>query len=679
MIRLHLLVSGGIALLVAMISALSLDSAGQTTSSSKRALLVGVSGYERNGGGWGKIATREEVLRLRETLKGKFGFTDDGILVLTTPEETTRESILRKFRSHLIDRTERGDVVYFHFSGHGQPIPDDGKDEPDGYDESLVPSDYVSKVDGSRNIRDDELGKLIQEVKAKSPASLLVSLDACYTGTATRGETEGRGDDWRGEPVSASRIKGEETIASGLDAVRDYVVLTAAAPRQSAKQVRLEDGRLVGLFTWSLIEALERSGPQTSYRDLHEAVTNRVVNLNRLQNPQAEGKIDSLLLNGTALRQEPYFRLSVERDGRVWLKGGQLQGITTGSLFAVYPEGTRSKEDAGQLAQAEVVEVEVIRSQVTLSASIPAEKLRLARAFETKHRYDQKLLRIATRDLDRVANQDGVRQALSGLGLTMAEGPIYDLLIRGVRPGEGLDDGVRAGFRGVIVEQQNGIRLTSLEAGPNLEAELSKVIEREWQLLTVRSLERGDPRLAVDLRIVPIEVEVDPQTRKFVRYLADKSPVYDKGGQLTLQNGSYFRVDVRNSGTLPVYVTILNLTSAREVMQIWPPPSPGQAESGNYLEAAREDRPAEWKLIQYYEVAPPLGLESFMVIGTTKPTDFSPLLPSPTRSAGSRGKESPLTRRLRALQPTRSRGFDEPLLDVPPDWATSTASFLIRE
>ena len=671
----HILPARVCALIIFFWLSMSALDGASVTIPSKRALLVGVSGYERSGGGWGRIATRDEVLLLKETLKLRFGFPDENILVLTTPEETTRQSILSKFRSHLIEQTGKGDIAYFHFSGHGQPIPDDGRDEPDGYDESLVPSDYVSKIDSSRNIRDDELGRLIAELKGRSPASLLISLDACYTGTATRGETDGRGDDWRGKPVATSRIKGEETSASGLEAVRDYVVLTAAAPRQSAKQIRLRDGRPMGLFTWSLIEALEKAGPRTSYRDLHEAVTNRVTSLNQLQNPQAEGQIDTLLLNGTALKQEPYFGLRVERDGRVWLKGGKLQGVTKGSRFALLPASARSTNDSAILAEAEVVEVETVRARLSLSANIPREKLRLARAFETRHFYDPELIRVATRDLDRVAGGELVKKTIANLGLTEADDATHDLLIRGARSGEA---GIKAEFRGVIVEQQNGIRLTTIAAGPDLEAELSKVIEREWQLLVVRSLERGDPRLAVDLRIIPIDVEIDSQTDKFKRPPVDKSPVYEKGGRLTLGKGEYFRVEVRNSGDLPLYVTVLNLTSAREVVQVWPSPTAGQAESGNYLEAAREGQPTVLKHALYFQAEPPLGQESFMVIGTTTPTDFSPLLQSPTRSPGNRSQKSPLGRRLSAFQRTRSGGSDEKL-DVPPDWTTKVASFMIRE
>jgi hypothetical protein len=39
-----------------------------------------------------------------------------------------------------------GDAVFTHYSGHGGKLRDDDGDEKDGYDETLVPVDYTSKV-----------------------------------------------------------------------------------------------------------------------------------------------------------------------------------------------------------------------------------------------------------------------------------------------------------------------------------------------------------------------------------------------------------------------------------------------------------------------------------------------------------------------------------------------------
>lgn len=645
----------------------------------KRALLVGVSGYERSGdGGWGRLSTRDEVVLLKETLQQRFGFADKDVVILTTPEETTREAILQAFQRHLIDATKPGEIVYFHFSGHGQPIPDDGQDELDGYDESLVPSDYVSKMDGSRNIRDDELGRLIERLKAKRPASVLISLDACFTGTATRGEEEGRGDDWRGAPVAASRRLGVETSASGFDQVKGYVVLSAAAPRQSARQIPLSQGARMGLFSWALIEGLKESGPSTSYRDLLETVANRMAIYNRLQNPQIEGEIDTSLLNGTALKQELYFGLNLDREKRVWLKGGMLQGVTKGSRFTIHRAQTKSVRESPPLGEGEVIEVETARARLKLASEIPPMQLQGARAFEAQHAYVERRVHLTTRYLERVEGGKEVADLIASSPEALLDPLAFDLLIRGATQeeiGEGL---VQPGFRGVILEQQNGIRLGTIEAGPELISRVREAIEREWRLLTVRSLERGDPRLGLELRVVPVEIETEPT----VRILKSLPPQYTPGGQQAIAVGGYFQLEIRNTGTLPVYVTILNLASDRNVSLSWPPSKFGQPASDNYLPAPRPGEPAKWQRLEdpiAFVAQPPLGVESFMAIGTTTPTDFTPLIFSQTRS-GDRSNQQDARRSLlarRLARATRSRSADDESLTGPPDWTTKTVSFQI--
>jgi hypothetical protein len=39
----------------------------------------------------------------------------------------------------LVRECREGDVVFCHYSGHGGRLADDGDDEEDGYDETLIP------------------------------------------------------------------------------------------------------------------------------------------------------------------------------------------------------------------------------------------------------------------------------------------------------------------------------------------------------------------------------------------------------------------------------------------------------------------------------------------------------------------------------------------------------------
>ena len=95
----------------------------------------------------------------------RFGFAAGDIRTLTTGSETTRESILKAMQDCLVTPTRPGDIIYFHYSGHGSQVPD--PKDPSGMDETLVPSDWTQ--DGAKDIRDKEIRQIIGQIQAKRP------------------------------------------------------------------------------------------------------------------------------------------------------------------------------------------------------------------------------------------------------------------------------------------------------------------------------------------------------------------------------------------------------------------------------------------------------------------------------------------------------------------------------
>ena len=78
---------------------------------------------------------------------------------------------------------------------HGQPFEDLNGDEADGWDEALIPIDaemrYIEgKYEGKQHLVDDELESYIIQIRKKigMKGVLFVVLDACHSGTASRGE-----------------------------------------------------------------------------------------------------------------------------------------------------------------------------------------------------------------------------------------------------------------------------------------------------------------------------------------------------------------------------------------------------------------------------------------------------------------------------------------------------------
>lgn len=154
-----------------------------------RALIIGIGDYNTEKTGWGKLHGDKDVELLVKTLAKK-DFKKENISTLTN-EEATKSAMLKSLRE-LADKTQEGDIVIFHFSGHGQPVLDLNGDEENGYDESIIPYDaYRSpryQVNGSfykgeNHLIDDELYPLFNEIKRKvgKKGYFLVSIDACYS------------------------------------------------------------------------------------------------------------------------------------------------------------------------------------------------------------------------------------------------------------------------------------------------------------------------------------------------------------------------------------------------------------------------------------------------------------------------------------------------------------------
>lgn len=158
----------------------------------KRAFMVGISNYHANGYKvWNNIHGAEDVILLTPELEKK-GFNVQSL----TNEAATYQGILDAL-TQFIATSKKGDIVYLHFSCHGQPVEDglkgDTLDERDHWDEAIVPIDAgneyrESGYKGEKHITDDELNKYFTTLRKKiGPKGMLyVAMDACHAGTMSK-------------------------------------------------------------------------------------------------------------------------------------------------------------------------------------------------------------------------------------------------------------------------------------------------------------------------------------------------------------------------------------------------------------------------------------------------------------------------------------------------------------
>ena len=160
----------------------------------KRALLIGISDYgntNEDPNKWSNISGANDVKLLKPL------FSQQGFKITTLVDAEATYSAIIKSLDRLTKTCKKGDLVYVHFSMHGQPIEDLNGDEADGWDEALIPVDAQMKFqkgvyEGKKHLLDDTLEKYFNEIRSKigTKGQLYVILDACHSGTASRGDDE---------------------------------------------------------------------------------------------------------------------------------------------------------------------------------------------------------------------------------------------------------------------------------------------------------------------------------------------------------------------------------------------------------------------------------------------------------------------------------------------------------
>ena len=157
----------------------------------RRALVIGIGQQEDKA--WGKINGDKDVSYVEEMLKGA-KYKEENITRLVNAQ-ATKAGIVKAFK-RLTTQCKVGDIVYVHYSGHGQQMTDIHNDERDGLDECWIPYDACRKASanyhGEKHLTDDELNVYLNAIRNKIGAKgkLLVVIDACHSGDGTRGEDD---------------------------------------------------------------------------------------------------------------------------------------------------------------------------------------------------------------------------------------------------------------------------------------------------------------------------------------------------------------------------------------------------------------------------------------------------------------------------------------------------------
>ncbi len=360
----------------------------------KLALLVGINKYKAVDGLSGCVA---DVRNMQGLLQGKFDFPDDSIRVLTD-EQATHPAIIQAFKDHLIGRAADNAVVVFHYSGHGSRMKDPTGKSPSGEISTIVPHD--SRTEGIYDISADELRGLFSLLGEKTKNVTFI-FDSCHSGMLLKDVATARArvvapDSRDPPPPPPDALLAPRGIGDASDGLtsRGYALLSACRADEVAFEYADPMGNSCGTLTHFFVAEVLRSGTaEATYHDVMDQVKAKVTGIYRRQHPQLEGaNMDNILLSDRSSLPQPFVPASPKGDG-ITLEAGQVHGMTVGSVFDVYPPGTKSFDDPSRAtAQAGLVTVGPYQSVAKRLGGKPIEPS--SRAVERRHNFQDRWIRL---------------------------------------------------------------------------------------------------------------------------------------------------------------------------------------------------------------------------------------------------------------------------------------------
>lgn len=590
----------------------------------KLGLIIAVGDYDPNTG-WNSLHSGNDVALIAASLKSR-GFLEEDILVLQDAQ-ANKEKITRRFKRHLIDRAKPGDIAFFHFSGHGQQVVDQNGDEQDGYDEALVPYDspqhfQAGIYEGERLIRDDELNQWLLQLRQKlgSKGQVLVVLDACHSGTATRGYAPSRGSQ---TVMAASGQKGfAEGKSNSVDHFTDtaqeadlapLVAISASSAQQLNYEYRDANGEYYGSLSHAFSKSIQEVQPFTSYRELFDRIKMEMVAIAPRQNPQIEGETDRMLF-GNAIRQDKGYLSVVRAYGSqtLILDQGSLAGIHPGTKVDLFPSKTKAPNAQDTLASGTVSSVMPLLSEVNLDRPLDKKVAMSAKAFISDRNYGNISLKVhcilpegalrdkfltLIKDYPSIVSQQNKPDVVLSLEadnlLVLRSSDDYLLMEEPLKKGE-----EEALARMAIRRMSSYVQATFLR---KLEIENS-YLQVEMNLIpVVSSSENGQPKVE---RKIPIEEKLGPNS------------------SLQLAEGDAFILEITNKGSKPAYYNVIDIWADNQIYGLIPNAECSSKAGDYYI------RPGETQLLDdcIIQVYPPYGNEMLKLIATEQPIDLQKMI-----------------------------------------------------
>lgn len=346
------------------------------------ALLVGIDNYQDSVAPLNSCVN--DVIALENYLNER---KTDGYqlhLQKLIDHEATHQAVIDGFQQHLCQAGSE-DVALFYFSGHGsqERAPSDLQlpEKFQGLLTTLVCWD--SRSTGGFDLSGLELAYLITKVSEKNPHFVII-LDCSHADFDTKALIQLIASGSISKTASPlNKIINLEDLQpipeSGL--FGRHILLAACQSSETEKEYKDEYGQKYGAFTYFLLNILQRTNSNLTYKNLIRWVSALVRSKILTQTPQIRAMYEDDLeafFGGNISESFPYFIVSYDKEHGWVIDGGEnygfpqpVAGETT--LLALFPFDSSSEDPAvpsKSVAEAEIIEVLPLLSKINFINNI---------------------------------------------------------------------------------------------------------------------------------------------------------------------------------------------------------------------------------------------------------------------------------------------------------------------
>ena len=571
--------------------ALAVDRSRQVLAQStnrKLALLIGINQYH----GATLQGCLTDVDLQRELLIHRFGFQPSDILTLTD-QQATRSQIETAFIEHLINPSKAGDVVVFHFSGHGSLI-NLGIAGVDAQTSLVTIDDPASDVDSIANrLSEDTLLLLLKSLPTDQVTTIL---DAGYAdiGATLQGNLRIRSQlmpsanhlqdaEIASQALRLEALKLDRPQLRGQRQAKQFpgVILAAANSNQFAAEARW-NGFNAGLLTYALTQQLWQATPATTLRVVLSRAAEEIGQNAHQQQPSLEGQksrdrplkpyhlpTPQISADGVVIRVEE------NGTGQIWLAGLSPQVLELYGVDSLLVNAETS-------TQLQVYARDGLIAKARLLSGAPDETLTVGQWVQESTRIIPRNLELSIAldtTLERIERVDAVSafSTIPRVLATLAGEQTADYLFGKMSattqvatlPSSAIVGLVTPSGYGLFSQDKEIISSTAGVAGEAVKVAVKRLAPRLQTLLAAKLLSLTVNERSSRLAILATLKTMAPQSQILIEKKTDRAQ--DQSAQIltapldgkmpNVAIGSRIQYRIQNDSQHPIYVMLIGLDS----------------------------------------------------------------------------------------------------------------------